>query len=227
MSAGRTPRAHRVFYAISACFLPVLALCDWQPMWRLVLLLTGCCLLYIGGRIECKIPGNDNKITMRNIFLICFILFVFLLARLTLVDSYFGRGGRMGSIFAPGAFEQYSLNSLNLTPFRTIRRYTVAMTSKAATFGAIFLNLAGNAAALAPFAFFLPLLFRAQKNFFVFLLTVAGAALAIELLQLTLMVGVCDIDDLLLNTLGAAVFFGLLHLPPARRAVSRFTLLPY
>ena len=65
-------------------------------------------------------------------------------------------------------------------------------------------NLAGNLLLFTPWGVLLPMLdkrFCSAKRFF---LLTACVIIAVELLQLVFKVGVCDIEDFILNILGAA-----------------------
>ena len=59
---------------------------------------------------------------------------------------------------------------------------------------------------------FLPVLFPPLRKFFRTVLSVTFIIAVIELCQLALMVGSCDIDDLILNVSGAALGYGLYRL---------------
>lgn len=69
-------------------------------------------------------------------------------------------------------------------------------------------NIAGNAALLAPLGFLLPLFWRYFSSAKRTILFGFGVSLSIELIQL-IAGGVTSVDDLLLNTAGAAVGFML------------------
>jgi len=43
----------------------------------------------------------------------------------------------------------------------------------------------------------------------------------VEAMQLLLCCGSCDVDDVILNLLGALLLYGLCMLPPVRRALER------
>ena len=68
----------------------------------------------------------------------------------------------------------------------------------------MFLNLACNVAGFLPFGFFLPVVSERLTGFFS--VTIQGAlfSLLIESVQLVTRSGVFDVDDLVLNTAGAA-----------------------
>ena len=63
-------------------------------------------------------------------------------------------------------------------------------------------NIFGNVILFVPFGFLLSLLYPRLRGFHVVLLGCC-TSLCIELTQLLLMIGVCDVDDVLLNTIGA------------------------
>jgi glycopeptide antibiotics resistance protein len=89
----------------------------------------------------------------------------------------------------------------NLVPFQTIKRYIVHHDHF--NFEIWFKNLFGNIVLFIPIGIFLPLLNTKYRR--VSTLTVASIILiaVVELIQLLSRVGSFDIDDILLNTLGA------------------------
>ena len=88
----------------------------------------------------------------------------------------------------------------NLMPLKEIRRYiTYYDVIRPFT---VFLNLAGNILAFVPFGLFFPLLSRKNRGFFKVTLISFEVSLLVELIQLVTRVGSCDVDDMILNTLG-------------------------
>lgn len=73
-------------------------------------------------------------------------------------------------------------------------------------------NVLLNVAMFVPFGFLLPLLWKPCKKWYVAILSGFGFSLAIELIQLLTHRGVCDVDDLFCNTLGAAIGYFLVML---------------
>ena len=88
----------------------------------------------------------------------------------------------------------------NLVPFKEIKRFLIYYDQLGST--AVLLNLLGNVVAFMPFGFFLPLVTAHRRKFFKVFFSSIALSLAIELIQLVSKVGSCDVDDLLLNTLG-------------------------
>ncbi|HHX11893.1 MAG TPA: VanZ family protein [Clostridiales bacterium] len=66
-------------------------------------------------------------------------------------------------------------------------------------------NILGNVIAFAPFGFLLPILKESYRSFFVITFLSMFFSLSIELIQLTTRVGIFDVDDILLNTLGGVL----------------------
>ena len=101
--------------------------------------------------------------------------------------------------------------NLNLVPFRTIKDYLAVLIwhRNGYLVSNAFLNLAGNVAAFVPLGFFLPCLWKQLRSIQNLLLCSGAVILLVELIQLFTLRGCCDIDDFLLNFLGAALGFPL------------------
>ena len=69
-------------------------------------------------------------------------------------------------------------------------------------FESFVVNILGNILAFAPFGFLLPLLEKKYRNFFYITFLSILFSLSIEVVQLVLKVGIFDVDDILLNTIG-------------------------
>lgn len=94
--------------------------------------------------------------------------------------------------------------NMNLTPFHTISNYWTVVKRMEYTplFYHCVINLGGNIFLFIPVGYFLPRLWPALRNFFLFLLTCTLAITLVELLQLVTLLGSLDIDDLILNLFG-------------------------
>ena len=68
-------------------------------------------------------------------------------------------------------------------------------------------NVLLNVAMFVPLGFLLPLLGKPLRKWYVTIPAGFGVSLAIELFQLAMGRGICDVDDLFCNTLGAAIGF--------------------
>lgn len=91
----------------------------------------------------------------------------------------------------------------NLIPFREIRRFICYREQLGV--GAVTLNLAGNVLAFVPFGVFLPILMKKMRLFVKTVWASFELSLLVEVVQLCCKVGSFDVDDILLNTAGAAI----------------------
>ncbi len=79
-------------------------------------------------------------------------------------------------------------------------------------------NLLGNILLFIPLGLLPPLLWSWAGKLWKTLLLAAGIMTAIELLQMFLLVGTCDVDDLILNVTGAAIGYGIYKLCPRSKS---------
>ena len=92
------------------------------------------------------------------------------------------------------------LDTANFTLFKTIRMY-INYSYKLNSFE----NLAGNIVVFVPFGILLPYVFEKGRKFWVMLLNAFILVLGIEVFQLFSAFGAFDVDDILLNCLGAVL----------------------
>ncbi len=102
------------------------------------------------------------------------------------------------------------LRYLQLVPFQFIRDFG----AEGAMIDVWIKNVAGNIAMFVPLSILIPCFFK-KITFGKTVLLGAGISLGVEVLQYIVGVGCTDIDDLILNTLGAllgaVLYFGLFH----------------
>ena len=122
------------------------------------------------------------------------VLFVLYLVLLTYFLFFAEEMGR-----SPDARAEYSYN---LTLFKEIRRFILYRDILG--WRAVFLNIFGNVLAFMPFGFLLPLIWKNFRNAKKVVLMGFLMSLAIEICQL-FNLRATDIDDLMMNTLGALV----------------------
>lgn len=107
----------------------------------------------------------------------------------------------------PMPLRMYIEISTNLIPFKTIRQQ-LRLLEGGAFVRFAFVNLVGNVVMFIPMGL-LPGIWEKQRKFGRYVLTVALVIALIEVLQLLTMLGSADIDDWLLNVLGAVIGFEL------------------
>lgn len=93
----------------------------------------------------------------------------------------------------------------NLVPFLEITRYFKYY--HVLGFSLFMINIVGNVVAFMPFGFFLPIISRRSKKWYNTVMFGALCSFTLETLQLVNRVGSFDVDDMILNTLGAALGF--------------------
>lgn len=91
----------------------------------------------------------------------------------------------------------------SLVPFKEIRRY-IFYWREIGTFY-VMLNLLGNVFCFVPFGFVLPIISRQQRSLWRIAFLSFLSSLLVELIQLVSKVGSCDVDDMILNTLGGVI----------------------
>ncbi len=147
--------------------------------------------------------------TNRKTVWLLLVVYIFLLAYFTLIDSTFGRNIFNIKNFNYNAFVNYINSSLNLIPFATIKLYIEGLKSGIISVGYFLINIFGNLLMLMPLSFFLPTVVKKINKFYKFILVIIAISLLIEILQIVFLTGSCDIDDVILNVSGAALAYPL------------------
>ena len=95
----------------------------------------------------------------------------------------------------------------NLTPFAEINRYLTYRESF--TWENLITNLAGNILVFVPFGMLIPIIRRKKTGFFYIFFMTFLFSLFIESVQLITRVGVFDVDDLIMNTVGGILGYSV------------------
>ena len=93
-------------------------------------------------------------------------------------------------------------SAVNLEPFYTIQRFFIHYRRTGSL--SSLSNLLGNIVILIPLGVLLPVMFRSLRRFWLSLPLMALFAVGVEYIQWRTGVGIADIDDSILNFLGAA-----------------------
>lgn len=110
-----------------------------------------------------------------------------------------------------GGFDKLQLlmaDSTNLIPFATINRY-LSVLDRPSGFGLFLYNVIGNMVILIPFGYFFPIVSRRAKQWWFFAIAALLFILMIEAMQYLSMSGSLDVDDVLLNFIGAMIGYFL------------------
>ncbi len=134
---------------------------------------------------------------LREGLLLCFVLFCIGLASQTVLPEFtVGQAGiHADTVFSRGWEDRRQ--GVNLRPFFTISSYFARGN------GELFLiNILGNIGIFVPLGFFPPLLWKRWRKWYRTALLGLGVSAAVECLQIFTFRSV-DVDDVILNTLGA------------------------
>ena len=139
---------------------------------------------------------KKTKTLIRLTGILLFILYVLLLIYFLFFSEEYGRAAEVQ--------QEYRYN---LVPFVEIRRFWIYR-KQLGTF-AVFSNIFGNVIGFLPFGFILPVIFRRMNSGFLICISGFILSLTVEVIQLITKVGCFDVDDLILNTLGAVLGYVL------------------
>lgn len=156
-------------------------------------------------RMEQETKQKSN--TIRQIIWVLFALYLFELVSFLFFENGFGRNGIGSIVFSKNVYRTYLNTSFNIIPFRVILFYLVGFVRGTQGIFHVIINLVGNFISFMPFALFLPLLFPKflKSKYFIFFLSIL--VLVVELVQMLLLTGSCDIDDWILNVGGAVLLY--------------------
>ena len=201
-----------LLYILALIFLTLCFAVDISPYVSLIILIFSCTVGYFASLVYAKTLSKDKaQKLMKGTFATFFVIYIFFLVTLVLFDSYFGRTGASNiPKWTRDAFKAYFDTRVNFVPFKTVTAFITGLFS--GNVKVFLVNVLGNLAAFSPFGFFLPVLFEKQKAFKNFLITMIIIVLSAEILQMLLLTGAFDVDDVILNMGGACIVFGLLKL---------------
>lgn len=97
---------------------------------------------------------------------------------------------------------------INLIPFATAADF-LRLLAEGQNMHHAVINLAGNVVMFVPLGVLLPLCSASLRRFGRCMAVCAACIVCVELMQLITRLGVCDIDDLILNLIGAAAGYGI------------------
>ncbi len=125
----------------------------------------------------------------------------------TIFNSFYGREF-IGMEWTISIFKNY-IKNCNFIPFKTISFFISSffIFSEQITQKDILLNLVGNSICLIPLTLFVPFFIKKYSTLQKFSLFIIFVSFSIEVIQLITMTGSFDIDDIILNSLGAIYIY--------------------
>lgn len=106
----------------------------------------------------------------------------------------------------------YISANTNLIPFATISDYLKRFFDGDINSSTVYINLIGNIVLFIPLGVILPYFSEKCRKILPCLMYSALTMAAVEVLQVLFRCGSCDIDDVILNTFGALIGFGIYSL---------------
>ena len=152
-----------------------------------------------------KSKDIQEKSKIRNFWLkALFIIYCLLLITILFLNNEY----RMGGFQNINTFSKEHFETSNVIPFATIIEYIIGVISNDINAGIVIINFATNLLLFAPMGFFIPILFQSKiKNIKQFVIMIIILTLIVEILQFITYRGSTDIDDIILNTIGAVIVY--------------------
>jgi len=133
---------------------------------------------------------KETKRWIRSVGRLLFVLYMGLLVYFLFFAESYGRAGDITREYR-----------YNLKLFAEIKRFWIYR-EKVGTL-AMVLNIFGNVVGFVPFGYILPVINDRFRNWLLIVVSGFSLSLCVETAQLIFRVGSFDVDDLMLNTLGA------------------------
>lgn len=152
-----------------------------------------------------KAKDIQEKSRIRNFWLkILFIIYCLLLVTVLFLNNEY----RMYVFQNINIFSKEHFEMSNIIPFATIIDYISRLVSNEINAGIVIINFATNLLLFAPMGFFIPMLYSDMiKNIKQFAILMIIITLIVEVLQFITFRGSTDIDDIILNTVGAVIVY--------------------
>ncbi|CEE00686.1 hypothetical protein BT1A1_0838 [Caldibacillus thermoamylovorans] len=147
------------------------------------------------------------KKVVKIIFCISFIFYLLALVMLLFIGVMFV--GVRGHIWTDLSLIEYIRTSSNFVPFKTISTYIMAMFDGSLNLGIPIKNLIGNLIMFLPMEIYLPYYIKKINKVGRFTFSMIILLFVIEVTQLVTRRGSFDIDDFILNMVGALIGFGI------------------
>ena len=162
-----------------------------------------------------KSKDTQEKSEIRNFWLkALFIIYCLLLITILFLNNEY----RMGGFQNINTFSKEHFETSNLIPFATIIEYIIGVISNDINTSIVIINFATNLLLFAPMGFFIPVLFQSKiKNIKQFVIMIIILTLIVEMLQFITYRGSTDIDDIILNTIGAVIMYMIMRTKFAKK----------
>ncbi|AXI08728.1 VanZ family protein [Oceanobacillus zhaokaii] len=143
------------------------------------------------------------KKVLKIFFTISFVFYLSALIILLFLDS------SRGYLSSDLSMIEYTRNYSNFVPFTTISMYITVIIDRSMNLEIPIKNLFGNFIMFLPMGIYLPYYIKKANKVSVFTVSMVSLLFFIEIIQLVSRRGSFDIDDFILNMLGALVGFSI------------------
>ena len=171
-----------------------------------------------------KSKDIQEKIKIRNFWLkILFIIYLLLLITILFLNNEY----RMRGYEDINTFSKEHFETSNIIPFATIIDYISKLLSNNISTSIVIINFATNLLLFAPMGFFIPILFKNKiKNIKQFGIIIIVITMFVEILQFMTYRGSTDVDDIILNTIGAIIVYMLMKTKFAKKLLNKVIDVP-
>lgn len=158
-----------------------------------------------------KSKDIKEKDKIRNFWLnVLFVIYCLLLITVLFLNNEYRMHGMHG-FQNINTFSKEHFKTINIIPFNTIIGYISGIVNNNINTSIVVINLTANILLFAPIGFFIPMLYKNKiKNIKQFLIVMILLTLFVEVLQFITYRGSTDIDDVILNTIGAVIIYLLM-----------------
>ena len=166
-----------------------------------------------------KSKDMKEKEQIRNFWLkVLFIIYCLLLITVLFLNNEY----RMHGFQNINTFSKEHLETINIIPFKTMIGYISGMINNDINTSIVIINLTTNILLFAPIGFLIPVLYKNKiKNIKQFLIVMIILTLLVEVLQFITYRGATDIDDVILNTIGAVIIYLLMKTKFAKKLLEK------
>ena len=180
-------------------------------------------LSYINLKLKNKKVDEKQKEKNRNEFWITiFMIYSFFVVSVLFLDSNYRGYTYYNDIkfLSKEHFEFYC----NLIPFDTTYNFIIAVKDHTINTNAVLVNIIGNIIAFAPYGILIPMIWKEKfSNVIKFTLLMIGIVFIIESIQFITMIGTFDIDDIILNVLGAIILYETSKIKIVSKIIKKIT----
>ena len=151
-----------------------------------------------------------KKETIKKCITILFFLYCLALVYVLFLNNLH----RIGlNSFGISVFSKEHIEMCNIIPFKTIFEYFQRIMEHTINTDIVVMNLSVNLILFLPMGMAIPVLFDKKINkFWKFLLFLIFITFLVEIIQFITLSGSTDIDDIILNTIGGCIGYGIVQL---------------